>query len=216
MNEATNKADEENMAAGSGQENTEQTPASEDMDMDAAMSGVEDALSEAELTAAEPGLEQELADTKDKLLRTMAELENLRRRSQREKEDAHNYAITKFARDMLEVSDNLQRALGSIPAESRENEDVKLVVQGVEMTEQELINALERYKITRIDAHGKKFDPHNHQAMFEIEDKTVEPGTVLQVVQHGYLIADRLLRPSMVGVAKGGPKKEDAKVDQSV
>lgn len=215
MTEATNKADDENMSADAEHENIGETPTAEDVDMDAALGGVEQALNEAELSAAEPGLEQELADTKDKLLRTMAEMENLRRRSQRDKEDAHNYAITKFARDMLEVSDNLQRALDSIPAASRENEDVKLVVQGVEMTENELVNALERYKITRVEAHGKKFDPHKHQAMFEIEDMSVEPGTVLQVVQHGYLIADRLLRPSMVGVAKGGKKKEDIKVDQS-
>ncbi len=158
--------------------------------------------------------EAEIAGLKDKLLRAMAEVENMRRRAEKEKEDAHNYAITKFARDVLAVSDNLQRAIQSIPAEAREKEDVKAVVTGVEMTESELLNTLEKHKITKINPEGKKFDPNLHQAMFEVENPNVEPGTVLQVVQNGYLIADRLLRPAMVGVAKGGQKKSDVSVDE--
>ncbi|MEH6525723.1 MAG: nucleotide exchange factor GrpE [Sneathiella sp.] len=156
----------------------------------------------------------EIAELKDKVLRAMAEVENMRRRASREKEDAHNYAVTKFARDMLAVSDNLRRAIDSIPAQAREQEDVKHVLVGIELTESELLNTFEKHKIKIIDAEGQKFDPNLHQAMFEVENPAVEPGTVLQVVQTGYAIADRLLRPAMVGVAKGGQKKADVKVDQ--
>lgn len=156
----------------------------------------------------------EIAALKDKLLRTLADVENMRRRSARDKEDAHNYAITKFARDILGVSDNLRRALDSIPAEARENEEVKHVVTGVEMTESELLNVFEQHKIKKVEPMGEKFDPNLHQAMFEVENPSVEPGTVIQVVQSGYVIADRLLRPAMVGVAKGGQKKSDIKVDE--
>lgn len=160
--------------------------------------------------------EAEITGLKDKLLRAMAEVENMRRRAVKEKEDAHNYAITKFARDVLAVSDNLQRAIQSIPEEAREMEEVKAVVTGVEMTEAELLNTLEKHKITKLNPEGEKFDPNLHQAMFEVENPNVEPGTVMQVVQHGYLIADRLLRPAMVGVAKGGQKKPDVSVDEQV
>ncbi|USG61143.1 nucleotide exchange factor GrpE [Sneathiella marina] len=156
----------------------------------------------------------EIAELKDKILRAMAEVENMRRRASREKEDAHNYAVTKFARDMLAVSDNLRRAIDSIPAQAREQEDVKHVLAGIELTESELLNTFEKHKIKKIEAEGQKFDPNQHQAMFEVENPAVEPGTVLQVVQTGYAIADRLLRPAMVGVAKGGQKKADVKVDQ--
>jgi molecular chaperone GrpE len=156
----------------------------------------------------------EISELKDKLLRAMAEVENMRRRATREKEDAHNYAVTKFARDMLSVSDNLRRALDSIPAEAKEKDEVKPIITGVEMTESELLNTFEKHKIKKIEAEGQKFDPNLHQAMFEVENPSVEPGTVMQVVQTGYVLADRLLRPAMVGVAKGGQKKEDIKVDQ--
>ncbi|GLQ05268.1 nucleotide exchange factor GrpE [Sneathiella chinensis] len=189
-------------------------------DLDA---GAAEALSEAEKTnggdAAEQSAEnaqaEEIASLKEKLLRAMAEVENTRRRAEKDKEDAHNYAVTKFARDMLEVSDNLRRALDSIPAEAREDEAVKNLTTGVEMTESGLLNVFKKHKVERIDAEGKKFDPHLHQAMFEIENPDVEPGTVLQVVQSGYVIADRLLRPAMVGVAKGGQKKKAVHVDET-
>jgi len=156
----------------------------------------------------------EIAALKDKLLRAMADVENMRRRAAREKDDAHNYAISKFARDMLAISDNLRRAIDSIPAEARGQEEVKHVVTGVEMTESELLNAFEKHKIKKIEPMGEKFDPNLHQAMFEVENPDVPSGTVMQVVQSGYVIADRLLRPAMVGVAKGGQKKADIKVDQ--
>ena len=145
----------------------------------------------------------------------MAETENMRRRTEKEKEDAHNYAVTKFARDILSVSDNLRRALDNIPADAKENEAVKTLVTGVEMTESELVSTFAKHKIEVIEAEGKKFDPNFHQAMFEIENPNVEPGTVLQVMQAGYIISGRLLRPSLVGVAKGGQKKAEVHVDQS-
>ncbi|WP_084264650.1 nucleotide exchange factor GrpE [Sneathiella glossodoripedis] len=170
----------------------------------------EDVLSVEEQQAAE------IADLKEKLLRAMAETENMRRRSQKDKEDALNYGVTKFARDMLTISDNLRRAIDAVSEEDRENETVKTLLTGVEMTESELLSTFSKHKIQLIEAEGKKFDPNLHQAMFEIENPDVEPGTVLQVVQPGYVIADRLLRPALVGVSKGGQKKEEAHVDQKV
>ncbi len=158
----------------------------------------------------------EIADLKEKLLRAMAETENMRRRSQKDKEDALNYGATKFARDVLSISDNLRRAIESVKDEDKENETVKTLLTGVEMTESELLSTLSKHKVQVIEAEGKKFDPNLHQAMFEIENPDVEPGTILQVMQAGYVIADRLLRPSLVGVAKGGQKKNDVHIDQSV
>ena len=169
---------------------------------------------------AESSLEEkqaaEIADLKEKLLRAMAETENMRRRSQKDKEDALNYGATKFARDVLSISDNLRRAIESVQDGDKENETVKTLLTGVEMTESELLSTLSKHKVQVIEAEGKKFDPNLHQAMFEIENPDVEPGTILQVMQAGYVIADRLLRPSLVGVAKGGQKKNDAHIDQSV
>ncbi|MCC3304083.1 nucleotide exchange factor GrpE [Sneathiella sp. HT1-7] len=158
----------------------------------------------------------EIADLKDKLLRAMADVENMRRRAEREKQDAHTYAVTKFARDILGVADNLRRAIESIPDSARENPDVKNVLPGIEMTESELLNTLEKHQIRRIDPKGEKFDPNLHQAMYEIEDPSVPSGTILQVTQAGFVIADRLLRPAMVGVSKGGQKRTDAHVDEKV
>ena len=146
----------------------------------------------------------------------MAEVENMRRRAEREKQDAHNYAVTKFARDVLSVADNLRRAIDSVPEAARESGDVKNILTGVELTESELLNTMEKHQIRKIDPKGEKFDPNMHQAMFEIEDPSVEPGTVLQVVQAGYSIADRLLRPAMVGVAKGGQKRSETRIDEKV
>jgi molecular chaperone GrpE len=144
----------------------------------------------------------EIADLRDRLLRTAAETENVRRRLERDKQDAVAYAITGFARDLLGVVDNLRRALDAIPADARENEAVKTVVTGVEMTERELSNVLQRHGIKRIEAKGQKLDPNLHQAMIEVEDGEAEPGTVVQELQAGYVIKDRLLRPALVSVSK--------------
>ena len=116
---------------------------------------------------------------------------------------------------MLSVSDNLRRALDSVPEEAREDETVKNLLTGVEMTESELLSTFGKHKIELVEAEGVKFNPNFHQAMFEIENPDVEPGTIVQVVQSGYMIAGRLLRPALVGVAKGGQKKSDVKVDQT-
>ncbi len=150
-------------------------------------------------------LEAEIAELKDKLLRTLAESENVRRRAERDREDASKYAIANFAREMLSVSDNLRRALDSLGDDARsENETLKSLVVGVEMTEREMLNAFGRIGIKPIAAKGKKFDHNFHEAMFEIEDKEKPSGTVIQEVQTGYMLNDRLLRPAKVGISKGG------------
>lgn len=158
-------------------------------------------------------LRAELADTKDRLLRTLADMENLRRRTEREVKDANTYAVTKFARDMLGVADNLRRAIETTPAEARVEGSATLpLIEGVELTERTLIQTMERFGVKTIEALGARFDPNLHQAMFEIPDATVTNGTVMQVLQQGFVIADRVLRPALVGVSKGGPKPEP-KVD---
>jgi molecular chaperone GrpE len=156
---------------------------------------------------AEPGeterLAEEVADLKDRLLRTAAEMENLRRRSEREIADARQYAISGFARELLAVGDNLGRALESVPGEAREHEGpLSTLLQGIEMTDRELHRVLEKHGVRKESPAGQRFDPHRHQAIFEIENGEVAPGTILQVIQPGYAIGERVLRPALVGVAK--------------
>lgn len=153
-------------------------------------------------------LEAENSELRDRVLRTAAEMENLRKRTEREVGDTRSYAIAGFARDMLVATDNLSRALMVIPAEARETADgtLKSLIEGIEMTEREMQRLLQKNGVSPILAEGEKFDPHRHQAMFEVPDPSVAEGTVVQVVQAGYAIGDRVLRPAMVGVAKGGPK----------
>src|SRR3954468_11767381 len=153
-------------------------------------------------------LEAEKADLKDKMLRLMADMENLRRRTEREIADARSYGVANFARDMLNVADNIRRALESVPDEARNSADgaFKDLIEGIDLTERDLLKALERHGVKRLDPEGQKFDPHLHQAMFEVPNPDVPNGTVVQVVQSGYVIGERVLRPAMVGVAKGGPK----------
>ena len=155
-------------------------------------------------------LEAEKLDLKDKLLRTLADMENLRRRTEREVADARTYAVTNFARDMLNAADNIRRALESVPAEARETAEgaLKALVDGIELTERDLLKTLERHGVKRVDPQGQRFDPNLHQAMFEVPNPDVTSGTVVQVVQSGYVIGERVLRPALVGVAKGGPKAE--------
>ncbi len=146
----------------------------------------------------------ENAELKDRLLRSLADTENLRKRAEREKAEATLYAASNFARDLLSVPDNLARALAAVPAEAREKADdaLKALISGIEVTERELLNTLQRHGIRRIHPLGEKFDPHFHQAMFETPAGDAAPGTVTQVVQPGYAIGERILRPAMVGVAK--------------
>jgi len=169
----------------------------------------------------EPGsveaLQKEVADAHDKMLRTLADMENLRKRTTREVADARLYGITGFARDVLDIADNLQRALDAVPAEARASAEggLKALVDGVELTERALHNALEKHGVKRFDAMGQKFDPNFQQAMFEVPDASVPAGTVVQVMQAGYTIGERVLRPAMVGVAKGGAKPAPANNNES-
>ena len=168
------------------------------------------------VTPREAELEAELARLKDQLLRAMAETENVRRRLEQQAEDRGKYAMSSFAKDMLPVADNLRRALDSIPAESLGSDALaQKLAEGVELTERSLLSALERHGIKRVLALGKRFDPHLHQAMMEVEDPSQPAGTVVLEMQAGYTIHDRLLREAMVGVSKGGPKPQpgDAGVD---
>jgi molecular chaperone GrpE len=147
---------------------------------------------------------REVAEFKDKLLRTLAEMENLRKRTEREVADARLYGVAGFAREVLAVADNMHRALEAIGPELREHVDakVKSLIEGVELTERELMKALEKSGVKKFSPLGEKFDPNVHQAMFELETVDVPPGHVAQVVQAGYMIGDRVLRPALVAVAK--------------
>src|SRR3977135_2474306 len=168
------------------------------------------AAAEAGEPPADPAAElaRENADLKDKLLRTLADMENLRRRTNREVADARNYGITRFGGDLLGVADNMRRALDTLSADLRDQADpvVKSHIEGVELTERELHKVMEKHGVRRFDPQGQKFDPNLHQAVLEAPDPSVPAGTVVQVMAPGYMIAERVLRPAMVGVAKGGPK----------
>lgn len=155
---------------------------------------------------------KENEELKDRALRAAADMENLRRRTARELHDARTYAIANFAREMLSVSDNLQRALDAIPAEAKASGDAgfKALIEGVEITERAMLASLERHGVKKLSPQGEKFDPNFHQAMFEVPKPDVPANTVVEVVQPGYSIGDRVLRPAMVGVSKGGPKQPAA------
>ncbi len=148
------------------------------------------------------------SDFKDKMLRALAEMENLRKRTEREVADARQYAITSFAREVLQVADNMHRALDTVGDELRNSADakVKALVEGVDLTERELQKVLEKHGVKIFSPLGEKFDPNFHQAMYEVPDSAAAPGTVAQVIQAGYLIGERVLRPAMVAVAKAAPK----------
>ncbi|MEO6780532.1 MAG: nucleotide exchange factor GrpE [Bradyrhizobium sp.] len=157
-------------------------------------------------------LAREAAESRDKMLRTLAEMENLRKRTSREVADARIYGITGFARDVLDIADNLQRALDAVPADTRAAADpgLKALIEGVELTERSLLNALEKNGVKKFDPSGEKFDPNFQQAMYEVPDPSVPAGTVAQVVQAGYMIGERVLRPALVSVSKGGAKAATA------
>ena len=157
----------------------------------------------------DPAPEDEVADLKDKLLRTLAEMENLRRRSQKERQDALRYGASGFALEILTVADNLRRAIESAPADD-DPEDGSLAgfVEGVELTEKSLHAALERQGVQRLEPEGEKFDPQFHEAMLEVPVADAAPGTVVQVLETGYVIHDRLLRPAKVSVARAVPEDE--------
>ena len=153
-------------------------------------------------------LAKEAAESRDKMLRTLAEMENLRKRTAREVADARIYGITGFARDVLDIADNLQRALDAVPDEAKASAGPGLnaLIEGVELTERSLLNTLEKNGVKKFDPAGEKFDPNFQQAMYEVPDPSVPAGTVVQVVQAGYTIGERVLRPALVAVSKGGAK----------
>ena len=162
----------------------------------------------AQASAELEALVAENSDMRDRLLRTMAEMENVRRRTEREKSDIARYAISNFARDVLTVGDNLRRTIEHVPADAAAQDPaLKSFLDGVELTERELLNVLERHGVTRIDPVGQRFDPNCHQAMYEVQNPDVPEGTVVDVMQAGYVIRDRCLRPALVAVAKGGAKQ---------
>ncbi|MEJ8475208.1 nucleotide exchange factor GrpE [Roseibium algae] len=186
------------------------TPADQEPELAAdAASEVDAAADQNEAIALIEALQAENTELKDRALRTLAEMENLRRRTEKEVKDTRQFAVSGFARDVLSVSDNLRRAMESLPDEARQNADAGILalIEGVEMTERDLLNQLEKNGVKKLEPAGQKFDPHFHQAMFEVPNTEVANNTVVQVVQPGYQIGDRVLRPAMVGVSKGGPKE---------
>jgi molecular chaperone GrpE len=175
----------------------------------------DEAAKEPEAAAAAPAeptpstaLEREHAEMRDRLLRTLAEMENLRKRTEREVADARLYGMATFARDVLGVADNMRRALDAVPPDLRASAEagMKALVDGVELTERELLKALEKNGVRQFTPQGEKFDPNVHQAIYEVPDPSVPAGSIVQVVQPGYMIGERVLRPALVGVSKGGPK----------
>ena len=185
---------------------------SEDLTAEEIDSGPED-------TTKEPveALEEQVSELKDQLLRSVAELDNYRKRAEREKEQLRKFGIANFAKDLLSAADNLRRAVESGPSDLEgADESVKNLIVGVEMTEKELLNALEKNGVRKIDPTGEKFDYNFHQAMFEVETDKEEPGIVMQVLQPGYAIEDRVLRAAMVGVSKSNTSDQPERVDEKV
>jgi molecular chaperone GrpE len=163
-------------------------------------------------------VEAELAEAKDRLLRALAETENVRRRAERERGDAARFGAANFAKDILNVADNLRRAIESVPEGQGGDELIRNLLQGVAATERELLAAFERHGVRRIDPVGERFDHNLHQAMFEVENTGKPVGTIVQVLQPGYVMHDRLLRPALVGVAKGesAPPPSSPRFDEVV
>lgn len=170
---------------------------------------------DAEIDEATRALAQELADTRDKLLRAVAEIDNMRKRAERDREQDRKFGIANFAGDVVGVADDLRRALSSVPAEAAHEPAVKALMEGVEMTERVLLAALEKHGVRRVAPEpGEPFDYNYHQAMFEVENSGQPAGAVVQLLQPGYVIHERLLKAAMVGVAKGEAKPAD-RVDTS-
>lgn len=183
----------------------------DEVPIDEANQTAEGAETEATLADAGPALLEaaraEARDMKDRMLRTLAEMENLRKRTEREVADARTYGATAFARDMLNVADNMRRAFETLPGETRPADGpLKAFVEGIDLTERELLKTLEKHGVKKIEPDGQKFDPNLHQAMFEVPNAELPKGTVVQTVQAGFVIGERVLRPALVGVSTGGPK----------
>ncbi len=183
----------------------------DEVPIDEANQTAEGAETEATLADAGPALLEaaraEARDMKDRMLRTLAEMENLRKRTEREVSDARVYGVTSFARDMLNVADNMRRAFDTLPEDARPADGpLKAFVEGIDLTERELLKTLEKHGVKKIEPDGQRFDPNLHQAMFEVPNAELPKGTVVQTVQAGFVIGERVLRPALVGVSTGGPK----------
>lgn len=188
-------------------DNSDPREADKDQAKPASPEAAEDPGASGALAGDLEGLLAENADMRDKLLRTMADMENLRRRTQREKEDTARYAISNFARDVLTLGDNLRRAIEHVPAEAAASDPaLKSFLEGVELSERELLNMLEKHGVAKLEPLGQRFDPNQQQAMYEVPTTEVPDGTVVEVMQAGYTIGDRVLRPALVAVSKGGAK----------
>ena len=184
-----------------GEDDKPRTPPNE-----TARDGEDATLAEAAVSAEDMALklEQEKAELKDKLLRALAEMENLRRRTEKEVADTRSYAVSAFARDMLSVADNLRRAIETVPSEARKEDGVLAgLIEGIELTEREFAKVLERHGVRKVDPAGEKFDPNLHQAMFEAPHDNLAKGQVHTVIQPGYAIGERVLRPALVGRVVG-------------
>lgn len=186
--------------------------AADTMRAEATATAAADSAAVSDGEVAQPGelenLQAEVAGLKDRLLRTMADMENLRRRTEREVADSRTYGATNFARDMLGVSDNLKRGIESLSDDLKNSADpaLKSFIEGVQLTEADFLSRLTRHGVKKLSPQGQKFDPNMHEALFEVPDESVPSGTVVQVVEAGYTIGDRVLRPAKVGVSRGGPK----------
>ena len=185
---------------------TDSRPQTDDPEVAKELEGVPEELIEAEdkLGEALDRLRDDLEAAKQEALYAKAETQNVRRRLEKDIADARTYAATGFARDMLSISDNLARALDAVPADWRDDDHLKGLIAGIEATQRELDKVFGQHGITRIAAVGLPLDPHQHQAMLEVPSADAEPGTIVQELQSGYMIKDRLLRPAMVAVAKKG------------
>ncbi|MGA8172863.1 MAG: nucleotide exchange factor GrpE [Methylocystis sp.] len=184
-----------------------ETPQTDAESMESAAPPAEEAPA-TDLSAELEALRAEHAAVKDRLLRALAEMENLRRRTEREIADAKTYGVASFAREAVALADNLRRALDSFPAEARAAMEphVAALVEGVELTERDFLSRLARFGVKKMEAQGARFDPNQHEALFEIPDESQPAGTVAQVIEPGYSIGERVLRPAKVGVTRGGPK----------
>ena len=207
MNDKDTNADPGDM-----EETVSELPEIDEEALDPDTEGEQEPEEETPLTEAE----REISELKDKLLRSLADMENLRRRAQRDREEATKFGMTSFARDMLAVSDNLGRAIASLPeGDEPASNEVTAFVEGVELTQRTLLNTLEQHGIEKIEPEGEKFDPQFHEAMFELPSADVDPGTVVQVLESGYLIHGRLLRPARVAVAKAAAQEEQEPAEPS-
>lgn len=175
----------------------EQAAFADEMETDA-----EDQAEDAPKEDSAPDLEGQLAETKDQLMRALAEIENTRRRAQKDRQDASKFAVQGFAKDMLSVADNLRRALDAMPEDAKSNEQMKNLIEGIEATEREMLRTFEKNGIQKLNPEGEMFNPNFHEVMFETPIPGQPAGTIIQVIEVGYMLNERLLRPARVGVAK--------------